>query len=161
MTKTKNTVWTRGRKKLYKTPAELQKRIDEYFKYCDNYTVEKLVRDKVVKFKAPRPYTIQGLRSFLKMVSKDTMQLYTYGEKYEEYHETMLMARAKIEANLVERALLNEYSTGMSIFILANAFGYHQPRSAPEDTAKSGEETLKIAESIQALHEKLRDKNDV
>jgi hypothetical protein len=97
---------------------------------------------------------VQGLQSFLKMVSKDTLALYTHGEKYQEYHETMLLARAKIEANLVERALLNEYSTGMTIFILANAYGYHQPRSAPEEAAKSGVDTAKIAESIDNLHKK-------
>lgn len=93
----------RGRPKKY-TDAELvQKKIDEYFKMCDE---------------KQKPYTMSGLALSLDM---DRRSLLNYS-KDEKFFPTIKKARDKVESYAEER-LFFPNATGV-IFNLKNNFGW-------------------------------------
>jgi len=141
--------------RFFTTAEDLQKKTDEYFAYCDAYIGEKIIQGKKMKVKAPRPYTVEGLTAFLGFKNRKSLHDYGKQQQYEKFHDIIATAKAKIAANLVERALLNEYSTGMAIFILANNFDYHQPAPSPKAVENEGEAIDKIATALMKLNDRL------
>ena len=105
----------RGRPPLYKTPEELQKLIDGYFKDCEK-------RDK--------PPTIAGLAYTLGI---DRQTVYNYGQK-EEFFGTIKKARDRIIVELEER-LMTEGKSGQ--IFLAKNYGYTD-KQEHEVTGKDG-----------------------
>lgn len=109
-----------GAPPMYKTPAELQKKVDEYFEYIlgeivdvsdidpDNPNPVKVIREA-------EPATITGLALFLGFDSRQS--LYDYQEK-PLFSGTIKAARARVEA-AYERNLSGSTPTG-SIFALKN-----------------------------------------
>lgn len=91
-----------GRPRLFSTPEELQKRIDEYFDSC---------RD------SRKPFTIAGLAYWLEM---DRKSIYNY-EKDDEFFPTIRRARDKILATLEEMITID--GRAGQIFLAKN-YGY-------------------------------------
>lgn len=125
---------TGGRPPIYKTPAELQKKIDEYFKNCPD---KKILTgfDKnsgqFVTYEMTTPI-ISGLVSFLGFASRQSF--YDY-ENNEEFSYTIKKARLRIETEY-EKQLYMDKCTG-AIFALKN-LGW-KDASQREITGKDGE----------------------
>lgn len=112
-----------GRPMKFKSPEELEKKINAYFDWCDSRTRKKYIttREGIEVIDEPwqRPYTIEGLAVYL-----DTcrLTLINYSEK-EEFFNIITRAKAKILANKVEGALDKTYDPAMSKFMLINNYG--------------------------------------
>ena len=105
----------RGRPPLFKTPEELQEKIDQYFK--DGMALRKVVcgssNNRYIEH-IPVP-TITGLCLYLGFESRQSF--YTYGKK-EEFSYTIKKARLRIEREYEEQLQVGA-PTG-SIFALKN-----------------------------------------
>jgi hypothetical protein len=89
----------------FKTPEELQRKIDEYFDMCDENN---------------KPYTISGLAYYL---GTNRQTLLNYEER-DEFFDTIKNAKARIEA-FVEESLWTPKITAGVIFNLKNNFGWN------------------------------------
>lgn len=109
-----------GRPLLFKTVEELEKKINEYFDYCDNRVqqVYSPKSDGVIEVINPAPYTMSGLASHLG-VDRKTLLNYS---KNDEYFPTIKAAREKVHAD-VETRLMEKNATG-AIFNLKNNFDW-------------------------------------
>ena len=114
-----------GRPRKFKSPAEMQMAIEEYFAECNNRECEVYVKSKqeIVKIKNPIPYTIEGLCVALD-IDRSTLLTYEKDENRAEFHNTISRAKMIIQKNTVERALGGENNSHVSIFIMKNNFGY-------------------------------------
>lgn len=123
-----------GRPTLYKTAAEMQVIIDEYFKYCDNKTKE-VHSDKLgdMIMPDPEPYTMSGLAYALEM---DRRSLLNYSSK-EEFFPTIKRARDKVEADVERRMMHKDTFTPGLIFNAKNNFDWKDKTEV--DTKISGE----------------------
>lgn len=92
------------RERVYKTPEDLENKIEEYFEDCD-------IKE--------RPYTWDGLSLFLKI---HRATLYRYGER-EDYADIVEFARLRISDELQVKTLQGEYDKTMAIFTLKNFAG--------------------------------------
>lgn len=109
-----------GRPLKYKTVAELEKKIDEYFAQC----VDEIIKDEngvpVMKNGSigiiPHPPTVAGLALFLGF--DDRRSIYDYKER-EEFSHTIKKAILRIEANAEDALISGKASTG-AIFWLKN-----------------------------------------
>jgi hypothetical protein len=118
MRKKKKSKNPEGRPPFYKTPEELQKKIDKYFKtdaLVSLGIVEEGKKEKTIKRYCP---TITGLVIYLGFSSRDTFYEY---EKKPEFTDTIKKARTRVE-NAYERLLHSPNCTG-AIFALKN-FGW-------------------------------------
>lgn len=123
-----------GRPPIYKTPAELQKKIDEYFKNCpDKKTLTAFDKNsgQFVTLDVPTPI-ISGLVSYLGFESRQSF--YDYEAK-PEFSYTIKKARLRIETEY-EKQLYMDKCTG-AIFALKN-LGWKDV-SQKELTGKDGE----------------------
>jgi len=123
-----------GRPPIYKTPAELQKKIDEYFKNCPDkkiLTAFDKNSGEFVTYEIATPI-ISGLVSFLGFESRQSF--YDYEAK-SEFSYTIKKARLKIETEY-EKQLYMDKCTG-AIFALKN-LGW-KDTSQKEITGKDGE----------------------
>lgn len=130
----KKKINTGGRPPIFKTPAELQKKIDEYFKNCpDKKTLTAFDKNsgKFVSCSVPTPI-ISGLASYLGFESRQSF--YDYENK-EEFSYTIKKARLRIETEY-EKQLYMDKCTG-AIFALKN-LGWKDV-SQKELTGKDGE----------------------
>lgn len=89
----------------YKTQEELQKGIDQYFKDCD---------------KNEKPYTMSGLAYSLGI---DRVTLINYGKK-DLFFTQIKNAKAKVQAQLEENALMGKGNAVFTIFNLKNNYGW-------------------------------------
>ena len=103
----------------YKTPEEMQVKIDEYFKDCD-------LREA--------PYTVEGLCYTLDM---DRRSLINYTERDEFFH-TIKKAKAKVLLGLQELAISGKGNAATIIFNLKNNYDYKDK----QETEISGELSL-------------------
>ncbi|MGN1029767.1 MAG: terminase small subunit [Bacilli bacterium] len=123
-----------GRPLKFKTPEELEKRIEEYFKYAkDNMEVP----------------TVSGLAWFL---GTNRQCLLRYQEEDDDllksvpddvkcmFRDTVKQAKARIEAGY-EQALFNKNSAVGAIFTLKNNYGWVDKQEV-EQTNKTIEVTL-------------------
>jgi hypothetical protein len=94
-----------GRPLTFKTVAELESKINEYF--------------KAHAFKNDVP-TITGLAVYLDV---DRRTLYNYGEK-DEFFPAIKRALSKCEAAIEQRAMLGGLNATMAIFSLKNNYGW-------------------------------------
>ncbi len=93
-----------GRPAKYNNKEELQNKIDNYFKQCDNEN---------------EPYTVTGLGLALDMSRQD---LINYSNK-EEFFDTIKKAKQKVENYLEKRLIKDSSATGI-IFNLKNNYGW-------------------------------------
>lgn len=94
-----------GRPKLYNSKEEMQEIIDSYFSLCDQLE---------------RPYTMSGLANALNM-SRQSLINYS---KDEEFFDTIKKARAEVEQQLEENALMGKANSTFTIFNLKNNYGW-------------------------------------
>ncbi len=94
-----------GRPLLFKSVEELEEKIQDYFNYCDENK---------------KPYTITGLAVFL---DTDRATLVRYQEK-DQFCNTIKKAKAKIEANMEERALIGQSNHVFTMFSMKNNYGW-------------------------------------
>lgn len=94
-----------GRPLLFKSVEELEEKIQDYFNYCD---------------KNNKPYTITGLAVHL---DTDRITLIRYQER-ELFSNTIKKAKAKIEANMEERALIGQSNHVFTMFSMKNNYGW-------------------------------------
>lgn len=94
-----------ARPKLYNNKEEVQEIIDKYFALCDEKN---------------KPYTMSGLANALNM---DRRSLLNYS-KDDEFFLTIKKARAEIEQQLEENALLGKANSTFTIFNLKNNYGW-------------------------------------
>lgn len=109
-----------GRPLAFKSVAELEAKIADYFDYCD-HRIQQVYSPKsesVIEVINPAPYTMSGLASHLG-VDRDTILNYS---KKTEYFGTVKAAREKVHAD-VETRLMEKNATG-AIFNLKNNFGW-------------------------------------
>lgn len=132
-----------GRPPKYKTPEELQKKIDEYF-----------AQEKV-------KITISGLVLFLGFDSRKSF--YNYESK-DEFLHTIKKARTRVEQHYEEH-LLDRYSTG-AIFALKN-FGWkdtqeidHNVKSEIKLENLSTEELEKRYQYAIEIEQKAKEESD-
>lgn len=91
-----------GQPRLFKSAADLQERVDNYFAYAEENK---------------KPYSIAKLALYM---GCDRQTIYNY-EKDQEYFDIIKKAREKCIANLEERLL--EFGNAGQIFIAKN-YGY-------------------------------------
>ena len=94
-----------GRSKIYTKVEDLEKDIDNYFKQCD---------------KNKKPYTLSGLAFTLDM---DRKTIYNYS-KDDKFFPTIKKAKARIEQQLEENALMGKGNPTFTIFNLKNNYGW-------------------------------------
>jgi len=110
-----------GRPLEFKSVEELQKRIDEYFDYCDNKTKE-VYSEKMGNMVVPdpEPYAMSGLAYYLG-VDRQTILNY---EKKQAFFGTVKRARERVEADIERRMNSKDTFTPGLIFNAKNNFGW-------------------------------------
>ena len=91
-------------KRKYETIEDMQKKIDNYFDYCE---------------KNKKPFTVSGL-AFALGLSREQLNVYC---KRENFADTLKKAKARIEQYLEEKLVSGSCVTGV-IFSLKNNFGW-------------------------------------
>ena len=111
-----------GRPLKFKTVAELEKMIKEYFDYCDNRIVEvhSEKTGEVFGLNKPAPYTISGLALYLGFCEVKSLHDY---EKRGEFLHAIKGARIRIEAQDEERLKEGIGGAGL-IFVTKNRHGW-------------------------------------
>ena len=99
----------------YKTQEELQKGIDKYFKDCD---------------KNEKPYTMSGLAYSLGI---DRVTLINYGKR-DLFFTQIKDAKAKVQAQLEENALMGKGNAVFTIFNLKNNYGWTEKQEIEANT---------------------------
>ena len=116
-----------ARPKLYETKEEVQEIIDAYFSLCDQLE---------------KPYTMSGLANALNM-SRQSLINYS---KEDEFFDTIKKARAEVEQQLEENALMGKANSTFTIFNLKNNYGW---RDSVE--VKNDNELSKLDELLGAI----------
>lgn len=137
-----------GRPKLFNTVEEMQKKIDEYFAYCDNRVVQGYDNKTNEQFAyvSPEPYTMSGLAYYLGM---DRRSLINY-KNDQEFFPTIKAARDRVEMDIDRR--LNDKGTftpGL-IFNLKNNFGWKD--QTHQDITTKGQPILGGQTNVQDNH---------
>lgn len=117
-----------GRKLTFRTAEELENRIEEYYKYCEE---------------KKKPLTMGGLALFLG-VARQTIINYN---NREEYGHIIDKARGRVEAEMEERMLTGSLMTTGCIFSLKNNFGWSDRTEIVDEKlekAKMQEETIDL-----------------
>ena len=129
-----------GRPPMYKTAKEIQKKIDAYFEECkgkpllDDDGVQ--MRDKygIPIFVDVRPLTITGLALALGFTSRQALLNY---QAKEEFVDTIMRAKAKVECYAEERLYDKDGANGAK-FSLANNFdGWKEKKEIEADVSSS------------------------
>jgi hypothetical protein len=135
-----------GRPPKYKTAAELQSKIEDYFDSC---WIEKItqvtdidgkITESNVRYQE-KPYTIAGLASYLGFTSRQSLLNYDINIKF---LDIIKRAKFKIEAN-VEEYLLEGKNAAGPIFWLKN----HADYKDKQEIEHSGE--LGIKQLLQEI----------
>ena len=138
-----------GRPLLFKTPEELEEKINAYFDYCDEGRKSTVVTPKgqVVEQIKPIPYTVEGLADWLDC---DTRTIRNYG-KSEAFFPTVSRAKTKIMSNMVERGLTNEYNAKALHLVLQAMDQAYNPTQHIEVTAETVEQRLRRLRETKAI----------
>jgi hypothetical protein len=110
----------------YPDPAVMEKKLVEYFAYCDNRTADKVDDDgKTVTYPNPQAYSIAGLCYWMGFANRQALDEY---EKKPAFSVIVKRARMKVESFWEER-LADKAPVG-SIFWLKNHAGYSDKADA-------------------------------
>lgn len=134
-----------GRPLMYKTKEDLQKAIDTYFEACKGRVLKNDEGNYVLdKFGSPiiidaRPLTITGLALALGFNSRQALLNY---QARDEFHDTIMRAKAKVECYAEERLFDKDGANGAK-FSLANNFeGWKEKQQI--EAAVNSEMTINI-----------------
>lgn len=151
-------VGNKGTEKMFKTPEDLQKKIDEYFQLCDDNTIT--VYDKrtqeVKKVNKQIPYTVEGICEILG-TNRQTLINYQKEKGYEDYFDIIEKAKLKVTRNKVEKTLGGDYNATFAIFDLVNNTDYKNTNTT-EIVGAGGKDLMSVNvsdEMIERLIEKL------
>ena len=110
-----------GRPLLFESEEELSEKIEEYFRVCDETIIRRIVTKKGdIIAEISKPYSVTGLAYFLN-TNRQTLVNY---EKKDGFFDTIKNAKARIEANYEENALVGDTNVTMSIFSLKNNYNW-------------------------------------
>lgn len=122
-----------GRPLKFKSPEELEKKIAEYFEYCDNRTKKEIVKTKdyyeIIDMPDPVPYTVYGLADFLDCES-DTLLNYQDKDDFSVY---IARAKHKILTNKVVRGLDGKSNPMITKFLLTANYGITDNQEKSDD----------------------------
>ena len=125
-----------GRPLLFKTPEELQEKIDSYFKECKSNKGEIVTKDgNIIKVNQPLNPTIAGLAYALGV---DRQTVYNYESK-DQFFDTIKTARDYIISQ-IENKLMNSSGNVTGPIFLAKNYGYTDNRHVTQES------TVKIVE---------------
>lgn len=110
-----------GRPLIFKTNKELEKSINSYFASCwrKRYHQGEVIYDpetKEIEKEQIKPYTVEGLASFL---STSRQTLINYSKK-EEFFDTIMRAKEKIQAYQAERLFDRDGVNGAKFSLINN-----------------------------------------
>lgn len=126
--------------KKFDNPEAMEAAIGVYFSICDERGV---------------PYTIEGLCAELE-VTRQTLLNYEKLEGYEAFFDTVKRAKRKVEANMVEQALLGKYQSAVSIFLMKNNMGYsNDPKPLDSDSSSNGREEI-LKRNLELARQQIR-----
>lgn len=129
-----------GRPLKFTSVEELQKRIDEYFEYCDSRVINQVTKQgDVVPVKMPRPYTLSGLACYLDC---DRKTLFNYS-KDDQFFPVLMRARRRCE-NFAEEQLYEGNDRGAK-FCLLNGYGWADTQKLELTGADGGPVDVRIA----------------
>lgn len=116
-----------GRHPKYKTPEEMETKIDAYFDTCDEGEDVEIVTKKgqVVTINQQIPYTMEGLVLALGFTSRTTLG--RYAAKHEDYGDVITRARTRIAEHRLRECLLGNQDAKIGQLDLATHHGY-QPK---------------------------------
>ena len=122
-----------GRPMKFKTPEELEKKINQYFDYCNSRTKKEIVKTKdyfeIFDMPDQIPYTVYGLADFLDC---DADTLLNYQTK-DGFSVLIARAKSKILTNKVERGLDGKSNPQMTKLLLGHNYGILEPKGEPQD----------------------------
>lgn len=112
-------------KRKFETPEELEKLVDQYFIDCasKNRIIKGSRGQDIEKY---QPMSVVGLCNFLN-ITKPTLAHY---EARPEFKDILLLARQKIEQDIIDHAVNGDYNPVFSIFHLKNHFGWKDRNDA-------------------------------
>ena len=127
-----------SRKLIFENPAELEEKINEYFKTCDaGEDVEELTkRGDLIRYHRKIPYTIEGLALWLD-ISPRTIR--NYGNR-ENFYPIISRTRDKIYNSWITNGLLDKYNCKMVALCLA---------ANNTDYRVNSDQNLKVSISIE------------
>ena len=108
-----------GKPLKYPDPLEFQRKINQYFDWCDSQSKKVATSTKEGKL-VPKPYTVSGLCVYLQI---DSETLSEYGKR-PLYSDSVKNAKKRIENWLEEAALTGAVNPIFSIFSFKNNFGW-------------------------------------
>lgn len=143
----------------FRTPKDLQKHIDKYFKSCmsvlRNKNGEVVYQDGKPVYVQTKPYTISGLALFLG-ITTNTLRTYQTKAKagliLPEYADVVLMARQRIEEYAEGQLYTRDGSRGGE-FVLRAGFGWRT--KSERNAEKISKKKLKMQQSEQKMKSKL------
>jgi len=126
-----------GQPLKFKTVADLQEKINSYFKWCDDnpiYTYEVGKRSEtIIQVPVKRPYTIEGLAEHLK-TTRQTLLNYQKEVGYEKYFDTITCAKEKITRQKVEGMVCGVFNASATKFDLTNNSSYVDKKEVAQTT---------------------------
>lgn len=128
----------------FKTPKELEEKINAYFDFCDNKIIKRIInKNGDLISEVATPYTITGLASFL---GTNRQTLVNYEKKSDDFFDAIKKAKALIESNYEERALIGDNNVVMTIFALKNNFNW---RDKQETDITSGGKPIPLLGNVR------------
>lgn len=146
-----------GRPLRFKTVADLQKAIDEYFDYCDNRVKNVYIKEagENVPVSYPAPYTMSGLARALGL-SRQALSEYSHRE---QFGDAIKAARDRVQEDIETRLMETSNQSG-AIFNLKNNFGWRD--KTEQDITTNGDAIQPIlvqfvGEDVKAIDESTND----
>ena len=140
-----------GRPATYKTPEEMQERIDAYFNSCyGEYVTDpegNLMTDKhgFPVMTKPRPLTITGLALALGFSGRQALLNY---EDKEEFMDTIKRAKAKVEQYAEERLFDRDGVNGAKFNLSNNFSGWSEKQQIESNVNTTGTTVVKFEGEI-------------
>lgn len=143
-----------GRPPKYKNVAEMQAKIDAYFKECDgklltdengNYVFDKFGKPVIV---GEKPITVTGLALALGFTSRQALLNY---QAKKQFVDTITRAKSRIEQYAEERLFDRDGANGAK-FSLANNFkGWNEKQSVEIKNSEQKKEKTKLDNILEQL----------
>lgn len=129
---------------LFKTPEELEEKIQGYFDWCDSGQDIEVVtpRGQVVETRKTRPYTLEGLAVWLDC---DLATIWHYGNR-DAFFNVISRAKTKIQAAWIEGGLNGQFNPKIVSLALQAANKDYVPQQNHEVTVTTIEDKLRQIE---------------
>jgi hypothetical protein len=146
------------KKRKYKTPQEMETKINAYFDYCESTIFKTIVRtdknDNQTTQELMTTPTLHGLYAFLD-IHESSFKRYL---KYPLFKSIIKKAREKIIKNLSENLLHSEYNTAGAIFLL-KCYGLTEKDKQNGTNIQINNTSFKIVDATDETPKKIDTKN--